>query len=345
MRKRAELRPPEPRLSLADWGDAESVFQARRAALVPIHQPLVLISQIQRSGGTLLNSLLDGHPQLHVHPWEIQVGHPDKYRVAADRSRCRCRGLGPGPLRGLAVASLQVRVSEGSVRRSASRGGPAADDRALVRRSPVSIAVSTTTLRPPLAKSSTATSWRSSTPGSTARDSGRGPSGGWRASARGSRGERAAADGGATTPTAGWSRSCETPAAGTRRHDHISRATATSTSRSTNGEPVRTRSRAQSARRPTRSSSLTYERLVAEPEAVLGSLAAWLEIDWAPSLLEPSFNRHPVPANSSFEIPARGIRTESLKRWEVELDDAELARIEERALSAYESVCELADSA
>src|SRR5687767_14274884 len=72
------LRAPEPRLSLADWRHTERLFRSRREALVPVREPMVLISQIQRSGGHLLNSLLDGHPQLHVHPWEIQIGHPGK---------------------------------------------------------------------------------------------------------------------------------------------------------------------------------------------------------------------------------------------------------------------------
>ncbi len=44
-----------------------------------VKQPLVLISQIQRSGGTLISQLLDGHSQLHVHPGELHVGRPRKY--------------------------------------------------------------------------------------------------------------------------------------------------------------------------------------------------------------------------------------------------------------------------
>ncbi|MEJ2731377.1 MAG: hypothetical protein P8185_23185, partial [Deltaproteobacteria bacterium] len=34
--------------------------------------PLALISQAQFSGGSLLSHLFDGHPQLHVHPHELQ---------------------------------------------------------------------------------------------------------------------------------------------------------------------------------------------------------------------------------------------------------------------------------
>jgi hypothetical protein len=40
----------------------------------PVTSPLVLISQIQRSGGSLLSQLLDGHPELDAHPHELKIG-------------------------------------------------------------------------------------------------------------------------------------------------------------------------------------------------------------------------------------------------------------------------------
>lgn len=42
----------------------------------PVTQPLVLISQTARSGGTLLSQLLDGHPECYAHPSELQIGKP-----------------------------------------------------------------------------------------------------------------------------------------------------------------------------------------------------------------------------------------------------------------------------
>jgi len=41
-----------------------------------IDAPLVLISQVQRSGGSLLSQLFDGHPAALVHPHELKIGHP-----------------------------------------------------------------------------------------------------------------------------------------------------------------------------------------------------------------------------------------------------------------------------
>jgi hypothetical protein len=47
--------------------------------MTPITAPVALISQIQRSGGTLLSQLFDGHPEIYAHPDELQIGHPKKY--------------------------------------------------------------------------------------------------------------------------------------------------------------------------------------------------------------------------------------------------------------------------
>ena len=45
----------------------------------PVSVPLALISQIQRSGGSMLSQLFDGHPQVHAHPHELKFGFPRKY--------------------------------------------------------------------------------------------------------------------------------------------------------------------------------------------------------------------------------------------------------------------------
>lgn len=44
-----------------------------------INHPLVLVGQIQRSGGTLLTQLFDNHPDLISHPSEIYIGYPEKW--------------------------------------------------------------------------------------------------------------------------------------------------------------------------------------------------------------------------------------------------------------------------
>jgi Sulfotransferase family len=56
---------------------AETVARSlalRRENVLPVDQPLALICQAQRSGGTLLGRLFDGHPQCHAHPHELHIG-------------------------------------------------------------------------------------------------------------------------------------------------------------------------------------------------------------------------------------------------------------------------------
>jgi hypothetical protein len=60
-------------------GEAEeyaALVRQRLEHLVPVAEPLVLCSQIQRSGGTLLSQLFDGHHECHAHPHEIKIGWP-----------------------------------------------------------------------------------------------------------------------------------------------------------------------------------------------------------------------------------------------------------------------------
>ena len=57
----------------------ESLYQSCVEHTQPVTSPLALISQIQRSGGTLLSQLFDGHSELHAHPHELKIGYPTKY--------------------------------------------------------------------------------------------------------------------------------------------------------------------------------------------------------------------------------------------------------------------------
>ena len=62
----------------ADLDEYRRLRLQRAEHLVPVREPLVLVSQIQRSGGTLLSQLFDGHPECHAHPGELHLGHPHK---------------------------------------------------------------------------------------------------------------------------------------------------------------------------------------------------------------------------------------------------------------------------
>jgi hypothetical protein len=55
-------------------GDFELLLAARRRHVVPVRQPMAMITQAPRSGGTLLLRLFDGHPQCHTMPHEFGLG-------------------------------------------------------------------------------------------------------------------------------------------------------------------------------------------------------------------------------------------------------------------------------
>jgi hypothetical protein len=56
--------------------ELERALRPRRENVVPVREPVALICQAQRSGGTLLARLFDGHPQCHAHPHELLIGYP-----------------------------------------------------------------------------------------------------------------------------------------------------------------------------------------------------------------------------------------------------------------------------
>ncbi len=57
----------------------ENILGQRRRWTVPVTQPMMLCSQVQRAGGTLLARLFDGHPACFAHPFELQWGRPRKF--------------------------------------------------------------------------------------------------------------------------------------------------------------------------------------------------------------------------------------------------------------------------
>jgi hypothetical protein len=70
---------PAPWEALDELQEYGELCRVRLEHVVPVREPLVLISQIQRSGGTLLSQLFDGHPECHAHPHEITIGKPAKW--------------------------------------------------------------------------------------------------------------------------------------------------------------------------------------------------------------------------------------------------------------------------
>lgn len=70
---------PERRVLKAIRAQQKNLYQACLENFTPITVPLAVISQIQRSGGSLLSQLFDGHPEIYAHPDELKIGYPKKY--------------------------------------------------------------------------------------------------------------------------------------------------------------------------------------------------------------------------------------------------------------------------
>ena len=65
--------PPAPWERLGELEDYEALCRVRLEHLIEVREPLVLISQVQRAGGTLLSQLFDGHPECHADPFELKI--------------------------------------------------------------------------------------------------------------------------------------------------------------------------------------------------------------------------------------------------------------------------------
>jgi len=57
----------------------QDLFRICSGHISPVTCPLALVCQIRGSGGSLLNQLFDGHPEIHAHPHELLIGYPDKH--------------------------------------------------------------------------------------------------------------------------------------------------------------------------------------------------------------------------------------------------------------------------
>ena len=65
---------------LGELGEYEQLCHVRLENVVPVRERVVLVSQVQRSGGTLLSRLFDAHPECHAHPYELHIGRRRRAR-------------------------------------------------------------------------------------------------------------------------------------------------------------------------------------------------------------------------------------------------------------------------
>jgi len=314
-----------------DLDEYEALCRVRLAHLVEVREPLVLVSQVQRSGSTLLGQLFDGHPECHAHPYEIRIGprgrtyewpeldlaapgtwfeslverKPAVHLVEGYRTSSRSTERFPF----LFLPELQRRIFDRCV---AERG--ARTEREILDCYFTSyfnawldnqnlyggrkrIVVGTT---PRLAMNlEHVERFFSAYPEGTLISAVRSPAG-WYHSASRKYGYESVDD-----ALAIWRRSSEaTLAAAGRWGDRVV--------------------------------VVVYEDLVGRTEAAMERIAARIGISMTPSLVSPTFNGMLIRANSSFPVDRPGIIPERMHAHREELDAATLGRIEELAGDLYE---------
>jgi Sulfotransferase family len=323
-----------PAWEVDDLTDYRALVRARLEHLVPVAEPLVLISQIQRSGGTLLLQLLDGHRECHVDPYELKIGHPKKhnwpmlevsqperwfetlyFRGTVERLRRTDRTRRPESGRSvfpyLFSPRLQKQVFDRCVERRPPRSGREILDAYLTSyfnawldnhnlyTGPKRAVVGFT---PRLAlDGANLERYFAAYPDGTLISIVRDPRA-WYESAAKHMPEHYLDVGRALGL---WSASADATVAAAERH----------------GDRVLV---------------LTYEQLVREPESTMRRVAERIGIDWAPSLLRPTFNCRPARANSSNPVAGEGILSERADAFRESLDPAMVERISALAGDRYD---------
>jgi hypothetical protein len=313
----------------------DALYRSRLQHLVPVREPLVLISQIQRSGGTLLSQLFDGHPECHAHPHELSIAYLNEpvasafdlssaersFEVVYERrlaKRLRSGYRKPAARPGdddadvfpfLFLPGLQRQIFE-----SCFAAGVAGDrdvldcfftsffnawlDNQNLYAAPKKLV---TAFAPRLVRKEPAVERLfSAYPDGYLISIVREPRA-WFASARLQKERYADVDHAITR----WRRSAEAALAGCERFDG-------------------------------RVLVVTYEGLVSRTEETMAGLADRLGLSPSPTLLVPTFNGRPIRANSSYAVESYGILANRTDAYRDALDTATIARVDELAGDVYE---------
>ena len=335
------LPPPSgPTLSLASWEDAERLFYSRRTSVVTVDQPLLLVTQLQRSGGTLLNSLLDGHPELHVHPYELQIGHPTKYdwpSTALAQCSSEDQWLDvlsePRLERMFREGYLKVGNNEAAVTNAAL---PFTVVPSFVERLFRVLCVERPPTMPRQMLDHYFTAFFNAWFDYVGLRSepkrwvvGFAPRLAWGANRQGFVTDYP--DGrqlSVLRDPRGWYASARVFA---NRFGDLDAAIKL-------WRHAATEIAAAKEEAPNRVLVVSYEGLVAHPEDTMRRVAEWLGIAWDPILSMPTFNRLPTLPNSSFAAEVTGVRAEHAERWRSELEPEIVTRIERELMALHAEV-------
>ncbi len=317
-------------LRLAEAGDASG---APRAPASQADPPLVLISQIQRSGGSLLAQLFDGHPEIFAHPHELHIGRPEKWNwpdldlgkptralledvFETTFLKFMVRGYSKGD--GNAAAAQDFRPFKFSLEELVAdflrRAEGAARQRDIINAYLMAF-VTAWAGQPPSGRERYVTAFcprMISTPGSMPAFFRDYPDGRVLSCIR--------------EPSSWY--------ASSHRHD------------AEYADPIKALSLwresavaalALAESNPMSALLLTYEELVSDTAGTIKRVADWLGIEFQPSLLTPTFAGQAVMPNSSFKVEEFGVHVRSLNA--PALSDAVADAIRRDAFPLYEKVC------
>jgi hypothetical protein len=323
---------------LTETDEYDALCRARLEHLVAVAQPLVLVSQVPRSGGTLLSQLFDGHPEVHAHPHELRIGRPTSrhwttvdlgapgewfdllYEAYAAKHMRRGYRKPAGVLPDgtpdvdvfpfLFAPNLQRRIFEQVVEeRPAATRRDVLDafftsyfnawlDNQTLYAEPKRVV---TAFAPDLhAKRESLEGFFADYPDGTLLSIVRDPRA-WYASARNQKEQYSTLE----RAMKKWRRS--TAATLAAREE-----------------------------RPERVVVVTYEQLVRDTEGAMRLVAGRIGISMLPILLVPTFNGRLIRANSSGRVDGYGVRPERTEAWREQLDAETIARVEELAGDLYE---------
>jgi hypothetical protein len=305
--------------------------RVRAEHAVPVREPLVLVSQIQRSGGTLLSQLFDGHSEVHAHPGELHLGHQHKLiwprldlGAGADRwfdalyeqkvgrylrkgyskaSRRLQRGVDYDVLPFLFSPTLQREL----FLRSAEGAGSERE---------VFDAYFTSFFNAWLDDHNLYTGPKRVVTGFAAGLAGRAED----------------VDGFFSVYPDGWLVSIVRDPRGWYESARLYKDSYEDVDAALAEWRASTEAAiAAKEARPDRVAVLSYEQLVQEPERVMRALAERLGLTWSPVLLEPTFNGRPIRADSSEPVASYGILPARADAYRESLGSELAARIEAEA--------------
>jgi hypothetical protein len=333
--------PPAPWERLGELEDYEALCRVRLEHLVEVREPLVLISQVQRAGGTLLSQLFDGHPECHADPFELKIGFPKKHQWPAleldrpeswfgllfnsgslERLRPTARTRRPDAGRSifpcLFLPRLQKAIFDACV---AAR--PVESERDVLD------CYFTSYFNAWLDNHNLYTGPKKVVTGFTPR-----------LSMELDRVERffAAYPEGTLISIVRDPRAWYASAHRHRKY-YGDLDEAAGLWRQSTEAAMEARERFGA-----RVFLLTYEELIEDPQAILGALADRLGIAFTPELLQPTFNGRPIRANATAAVEDYGILPERVSAYRDSLDADTIARIDVLAGDLYERAASLAGS-